>query len=148
MSRQDLFPPIEPYATGMLPLDPPHTMYWEQCGNPEGPAVVFLHGGPGAGATPTHRRFFDPAHYRIVIFDQRGAGRSMPLGTLVNNSTAHLERVRALVLRGIFFCRRSEIDWFLYGIRTIFPEPWRAFSGFLPEGEHGDLLGNYYLRLT
>ena len=168
----------------MLPLDPPHTMYWEQCGNPEGPAVVFLHGGPGAGATPTHRRFFDPAHYRVVIFDQRGAGRSTPLGTLANNSTTHLvadierlrrhlgierwivfggswgstlglayaethvERVRALVLRGIFFCRRSEIDWFLYGIRTIFPEPWRAFSGFLPEGERGDLLGNYYRRLT
>lgn len=184
MSRQDLFPPIEPYATGMLPLDPPHTMYWEQCGNPEGPAVVFLHGGPGAGATPTHRRFFDPAHYRIVIFDQRGAGRSVPLGTLVNNSTAHLvadierlrghlgierwivfggswgstlglayaeahaERVRALVLRGIFFCRRSEIEWFLHGIRTIFPEPWRAFAGFLPEDERGDLLGNYYRRLT
>ena len=184
MSRQDLFPPIEPFATGMLPLDPPHAMYWEQCGNPEGPAVVFLHGGPGAGATPTHRRFFDPAHYRIVIFDQRGAGRSTPLGTLVNNSTAHLvadierlrrhlgidrwivfggswgstlalayaeahsDRLRALVLRGIFLCRRSEIDWFLYGIRAIFPEPWRSFSNFLPEAERGDLLGNYYRRLT
>jgi proline iminopeptidase len=184
MSRQDLFPPIEPYASGMLPLDPPHTMYWEECGNPEGPAVVFLHGGPGAGATPTHRRFFDPVHYRIVIFDQRGAGRSTPLGELAGNSTAHLvadidrlrrhlgierwivfggswgstlglayaethpERVRYLVLRGIFLCRRSEIDWFLKGIRSIFPEPWRAFSGFLPEAERGDLLASYYRRLT
>jgi len=61
---------------------------------------------------------------------------------------AHPELLRALVLRGIFLCRRSEIDWFLYGIRAIFPEPWRAFSGFLPEAERGDLLGSYYRRLT
>ncbi|HEX3984947.1 MAG TPA: prolyl aminopeptidase, partial [Acidisoma sp.] len=73
MHRQDLYPPIEPFTTGMLPLDSHHTMYWEQSGNPHGVPIVFLHGGPGAGATPTHRRFFDPAHYRIVVFDQRGA---------------------------------------------------------------------------
>ncbi|HTS94499.1 MAG TPA: prolyl aminopeptidase [Stellaceae bacterium] len=183
MSRHELFPPIEPFASGMLPLDPLHVMYWEQSGNPTGPAVVFLHGGPGAGATPTHRRFFDPEHYRIVIFDQRGAGRSTPLGALVDNSTEHLVadierlrqhlgigswivfggswgstlalayaeahpgRVRALVLRGIFLCRKSEIDWFLYGIRAVFPEVWRNFAGFLPEAERGDLLRNYYRRL-
>jgi proline iminopeptidase len=184
MSRHELFPPIEPFASGMLPLDPLHAMYWEQSGNPLGPAVVFLHGGPGAGATPTHRRFFDPDYYRIVIFDQRGAGRSTPLGALLDNSTEHLvadierlrehlgigswivfggswgstlalayaeahpKRVRALVLRGIFLCRQSEIDWFLFGIRTVFPEVWRAFSGFLPEEERGDLLASYYRRLT
>ena len=90
MSRQDLFPPIEPYATGMLKLDGRHTMYWEQSGNPRGAPAVFLHGGPGAGATPTHRRFFDPQHYRIIVFDQRGAGRSTPLGDIVDNTTAHL----------------------------------------------------------
>src|SRR5712691_10003213 len=98
MSRQDLFPPIEPYATGNLELDRIHSMYWEQSGNPEGTAVLFVHGGPGAGATSTHRRFFDPAHYRIVIYDQRGAGRSAPLGELRDNSTTHLvadiERLR------------------------------------------------------
>src|SRR5690606_12259826 len=162
MSRRELFPPIEPYATGMLPLDGRHTMYWEQSGNPGGQPVVFLHGGPGAGATPTHRRFFDPAAYRIVIFDQRGAGRSTPLGELADNTTdrlvedmellrahlgierwvvfggswgstlalayaqAHPERVRALILRGVFLCRQSEVEWFLYGVRTVFPEPWRA----------------------
>jgi proline iminopeptidase len=184
MYRQDLYPPLEPYTTGMLPLDSHHTMYWEQCGNPHGVPIVFLHGGPGAGATPTHRRFFDPAHYRIVVPDQRGAGRSQPLGSLKGNTTkalvadletlrrhlaidrwavfggswgstlalayaeAHPESCRGLVLRGIFLCRRHEIDWFLYGIRTVFPEAWRAFSGFIPEGERADLLDAYYRRLV
>jgi len=184
MASRDLFPPIEPYATGMLSVDPIHTLYWEQSGNRRGHAVLFLHGGPGAGATPTHRRFFDPAFYRIVVSDQRGSGRSTPLGELRDNSTDHLvadierlrkhleierwivfggswgstlalayaeaypKHVRALVLRGIFLCRPAEIQWFLYGIRTVFPEPWRAFANFLPEAERGDLLANYYRRLT
>ncbi|HUZ72823.1 MAG TPA: prolyl aminopeptidase [Stellaceae bacterium] len=183
MNRQDLFPPIEPFTTGMLALDAHHTMYWEQSGNPHGVPIVFLHGGPGAGATPTHRRFFDPAYYRIVIFDQRGAGRSLPLGALQDNTLGHLvhdietlrrhlgierwavfggswgstlalayaeahpEHCRGLVLRGIFLCRRHEIDWFLYGMRTVFPEAWRAFAGFLPEAERTDLLAAYYRRL-
>ena len=74
MAREQLHPPIEPYQTGKLKLDGRHTMYWEESGNPEGEPVAFLHGGPGAGATPAHRRFFDPGHYRIIIYDQRGAG--------------------------------------------------------------------------
>ena len=73
-------------------------MYWEECGNPLGTPIVFLHGGPGAGSTPDHRRFFDPQHYRIVIFDQRGCGRSTPQGEIRANSTQHLiddiERLR------------------------------------------------------
>ncbi|MCK6418870.1 MAG: prolyl aminopeptidase [Alphaproteobacteria bacterium] len=85
-----LFPEITPYSTGFLTVDGGHQLYWEQSGNPQGRPVVFLHGGPGAGATPTHRRFFNPDHYRIIIFDQRGAGRSTPLGGLENNSAAHL----------------------------------------------------------
>lgn len=88
--REHLYPTIEPYETGMLPLDELHTMFWEQSGNPNGLPVIFLHGGPGAGATAVHRRFFDPATYRIIIFDQRGAGRSSPRGELRNNTTAHL----------------------------------------------------------
>ena len=182
-SRRDLFPPIEPYRTGTLRLDARHTMYWEQSGNPYGVPALFLHGGPGAGATPVHRRFFDPEYWRIVIFDQRGAGRSTPLGEINDNSPAHLvadiERLRTalgiekwlvfggswgstlalhyaenyplcclgLVLRGIFLCRREEIDWFLYGVRRVFPEAWRAFSGFLPEAERDDILPAYYHRL-
>ena len=99
MSANVLYPPIEPYATGHLAVDGRHSLYWEQSGNPDGEAAVFLHGGPGAGAAPEHRRFFDPAHYRIVVFDQRGAGRSTPLGELTDNTTGHLvadlERLRA-----------------------------------------------------
>jgi proline iminopeptidase len=100
-NRRDLFSPIEPYQKGALRLDARHTMYWEQSGNPRGMPVVFLHGGPGAGATPAHRRFFDPDYWRIVIFDQRGAGRSTPLGEIRDNSPAHLvadiERLRILL---------------------------------------------------
>jgi len=99
MPRGDLFPEIGPFETGYLPLSDGHVMYWEQAGNPRGRPVLFLHGGPGAGAGAVHRRFFDPAHWRIVIFDQRGAGRSRPLGSLDANTTPHLvediERLRA-----------------------------------------------------
>lgn len=182
--RSELYPPIEPYASGTLVLDARHRMYWEESGNPNGIPVVFLHGGPGAGATPAHRRFFDPAVYRIVIFDQRGSGRSTPHGDLTDNTTQHLiadtetlrvargipswivfggswgstlalayaqahpTSVRALVLRGIFLSRKSEIDWFLYGMRSVFPEAWRAFAHFLPPEERGDLLASYHRRLV
>ena len=84
MPRGDLFPDIAPYETGFLPLSGGHVMYWEQVGNPRGQPVLFLHGGPGAGAGAVHRRFFDPQHWRVVIFDQRGAGRSRPLGELLS----------------------------------------------------------------
>ena len=179
-----LFPPVEPFAAGMLDLEAPHRMYFEQSGNPRGVAVVFLHGGPGAGSSPVHRQFFDPAFYRIVVFDPRGAGRSTPLGALENNSTPaligdmerlrehlgidrwivfggswgstlalayaehHPQRCIGLILRGIFLCRPAEIDWFLYGLRAIFPEAWRAFAHFIPEAERGDLLHAYHQRLV
>jgi proline iminopeptidase len=71
-------------------VDELHTLYWEECGHPTGTPVLFLHGGPGAGCSPEHRRFFDPKYYRIVLFDQRGAGRSTPYGEVTNNTTAHL----------------------------------------------------------
>ncbi|MCB1721687.1 MAG: prolyl aminopeptidase [Rhodospirillales bacterium] len=180
----DLFPAITPYSSGFLEVDDTHTLYWEQSGNPDGVPILFLHGGPGAGATPVHRRFFDPDHYRIVIFDQRGSGRSHPLGCLENNTTAHLvddiERLRkhlrierwhifggswgstlslsyatahpqrciSMILRGIFLCEQDEIDWFLYGMRNIFPEAWEQFASFLPEDEQNNLLNGYYKILT
>ncbi len=90
MPRGDLFPEIGPFETGFLPLPAGHVMYFEQSGNPRGRPVLFLHGGPGAGAGTVHRRFFDPAHWRVVIFDQRGAGRSRPLGSLADNTTPDL----------------------------------------------------------
>ncbi|MGH7070105.1 MAG: prolyl aminopeptidase [Acetobacteraceae bacterium] len=90
MPRGDLFPEIGPFETGYLPLTGGHVMYWEQVGSPRGAPALFLHGGPGAGAGAVHRRFFDPGFWRIVIFDQRGAGRSRPLGSLMQNTTADL----------------------------------------------------------
>ena len=86
----DLYPPLPPTRHGMLKLDALHSMYWEESGNPGGVPVVFLHGGPGAGAMPAHRRFFDPGHYRIILFDQRGAGRSRPVAEVRDNTTQHL----------------------------------------------------------
>ena len=182
--RAALYAEIEPYKSGMLALDGLHRMYWEQSGAPGGVPAVFLHGGPGAGTTPAHRRFFDPRHYRVVLFDQRGAGRSTPHGELRDNTTAHLiddierlrehlgvdrwvvfggswgsllamayaqahpERCHALVLRGIFLCRRHEVDWFIGGMGRFFPEAWREFAEFIPAAERADLLGAYYRRLT
>lgn len=180
----DLFPALHPYSSGFLAMDSVHNLYWEQSGNPDGVPILLLHGGPGAGATPTHRRFFDPDHFRIIIFDQRGAGRSHPLGCLQNNTTQDLvedierlrthlsierwhlfggswgstlaldyarqfrERCLSLTLRGIFLCEQPEIDWFLYGMKTVFPEAWEQFAGLLPENEQDDLLESYYRRLT
>jgi proline iminopeptidase len=182
--RSELFADIVPFSSGMLSVDSRHTLYWEQSGNPDGLPVVFLHGGPGAGCAPVHRRFFDPQFYRIILFDQRGCGRSVPLGELADNTTAHLvedlEKLRhhlgvtqwlvfggswgstlglayglrfpaqclGFILRGIFLGSRSEIAWFLRGMRQIFPEAWREFVSFLPAEERDDLLGSYYRRLT
>ena len=85
-----LYPDIESYTNGFIDLDGHHQMYWEISGNPEGLPVVFLHGGPGAGASPLHRRFFDPNYYKIIIFDQRGSGRSIPFADITANTTQHL----------------------------------------------------------
>ncbi len=181
--RDQLYPPIEPFEHGRLELDGTHSMYWEQSGNLDGVPVVFLHGGPGAGATASHRRFFDPAYYRIVVYDQRGSGRSEPLGELTSNTTAHLiadvERLRihlgvekwlvfggswgstlalaygeeypecclGFILRGIFLGQQRELDWFLYGLRTVFPEAWDRLVEPLTEAERGDILHSFHRRL-
>ncbi|WP_033924624.1 prolyl aminopeptidase [Sphingomonas sp. 35-24ZXX] len=96
-----LYPPIEPYATGMLDTGDGHQVYYERVGTPGGKPAVFLHGGPGGGCSPEHRRLFDPALYDVLLFDQRGCGRSAPHASLENNTTWHLvadiERLRDLV---------------------------------------------------
>ena len=183
-SDASLYPEIEPYAAGRIALDGTHVMHWEACGNAKGVPLVFLHGGPGGGCLPHHRRFYDTAFWNIVLYDQRGAGRSSPGARLADNTTQHLvadlERLRAelriekwlvfggswgstlalayaqahpdrvlgLVLRGIFLATQTEIDWFMHGMRNIFPEAWRAFAEALPAQERADLLQNYYRRLT
>jgi len=179
-----LYPPISSHASGMLDTAGLHRIYWETSGNPDGIPVLFVHGGPGSGTSPVQRRFFDPARYRIVLFDQRGCGRSTPHGELTDNTTQHLiadmealrrelgiaswlvfggswgstlalayaeahpECCRGLVLRGIFLCRKSEIDWFLHGIRALFPEAQRQLAEFIPANERHDLLTAYHRRLV
>jgi proline iminopeptidase len=97
-SRRTLYPPIEPYRAGRLDVGDGHSLYWEQCGNPDGKPAVMLHGGPGAGCSPDHRRQFDPERYNVTLFDQRGCGRSTPHASLEANTTWHLvediERLR------------------------------------------------------
>ena len=95
-----LYPEIEPYETGMLDVGNGHSLYWERCGTRGAKPVVFLHGGPGAGCSPSHRRQFDPARYDILLFDQRGCGRSRPHASLEANTTwdlvADIERLREM----------------------------------------------------
>jgi proline iminopeptidase len=181
--RTELYPTIKPTHSGHLVLDDLHSLYWEELGNPKGIPVIFIHGGPGAGSSESARRFFDPSFYRIILYDQRGAGRSLPLGETRDNTTPHLiqdlellptylqidkwllfggswgstlsiayaehhpHRCLGLILRGLFLCRKSEIDWFLYGMKTIFPEAWQEFAGHIPESERRDLLKAYHTRL-
>lgn len=180
-----LYPPIEPYDTGMFPVSPVHTLYYEQSGNPAGTPVVFLHGGPGGGTKADYRQYFDPDAYRIVLFDQRGSGQSTPHANLEDNTTWHLvddierlrehlgieswvvfggswgstlalaygethpARCRALVLRGIFLCRRKELIWFYQqGADAIYPDLFATYIAEIPEAEREDVIAAYYKRLT
>ncbi len=180
-----LYPPIEPHLTGFLQVSDLHEIYYEESGNPGGIPAVFVHGGPGGGTIPDYRRYFDPEAYRIILFDQRGSGRSRPHASLEANTTWDLvddmellreelgiedwlvfggswgstlslayaqtnpERVKALVLRGIFLLRPLEIRWFYQeGASFIYPDAWEKYLEPIPEDERGDLLHAYYERLT
>ncbi|NRB03923.1 MAG: prolyl aminopeptidase [Rhodobacteraceae bacterium] len=181
---QYLYPPIDPFDQRMLDVGQNHRVYVEQCGNPEGVPVIVLHGGPGGGCSPAMRRYFDPNYYRIVLFDQRGCGRSRPHAAVSNNTTWHLvadielirktlgidafivfggswgatlsliyaqthpDRVKRLVLRGVFLMTQTELDWFYGGgAGRFWPEPWARFSGLIPEDERDDLIEAYNKRL-
>ncbi len=169
----------------MLDVGDGHCIYWELCGNPDGKPAVFLHGGPGGGASPGHRRLFDPARYNLLVFDQRGCGRSTPHASLDANTTWHLvddierlramigaerwlvfggswgstlalayaethpDRTAALILRGIFTLRRSELLWYYQeGASWLFPDKWERFLAPIPVAERGDLMAAYHRRLT
>jgi proline iminopeptidase len=181
----ELFPEIEPRRSFYFRVSDLHELYVEECGNPNGQPVVFLHGGPGAGIGPKHRRLFDPKHFRIILFDQRGAGQSRPHAELRENTTwdlvsdieklrqhlgiekwmvfggswgstlalayaeTHPESVSHLVIRGIFLCRKSEIEWFYQqGAHWLFPDLWQSYLAPIPPEERGDLVQAYYRRLT
>ncbi|MBT8072890.1 MAG: prolyl aminopeptidase, partial [Xanthomonadales bacterium] len=123
MANEYFYPPVEPYTTGIMRVAEPHELYWEQCGNPEGEPVIFLHGGPGAGCSEHDRCFFDPQKFRIVLLDQRGSGRSRPVGDLTDNTMAatagDIEQLRELL-----------------GI-----EKWHVFGG-----SYGSTLALYYAQ--
>lgn len=184
MSR-DFYPKTEPRKKFRLKVSELHELNVEDCGNPDGQPVVFLHGGPGGGISPDHRRYFDPERYRIVLFDQRGSGESTPGAELRENTTwdlvadtekirehlgirkwhvfggswgstlalayaiKHPDRVSALILRGIFLCRPSEIRWFYQeGASQIFPDAWESYLNAIPAAERGDLVAAYHKRLV
>lgn len=177
---QVLYPEIKPYREHKVNVDAPHVLHVEECGNPDGIPVLFLHGGPGAGCEPYHRRFFDPEKYRIVLFDQRGCGRSTPHGCLELNTTQHLvadieairtllqiddwvlfggswgstlalvyaqthpERVRGMIVRGIFLSRQKDLDWFYKdGANRIFPDAWTDLIKPVRENMRNDLITAY-----
>ncbi|TFL04066.1 proline iminopeptidase [Pterulicium gracile] len=180
-----MYPPIEAYETGSLAVDEPHVLYYEISGNKDGVPVVFLHGGPGGGTDPKDRCFFNPDKYKIVLFDQRGAGKSTPTAHLEGNTTwdlvkdierlrehlkvdkwhvfggswgstlslvyaqSHPDRVKSLVLRGIFTLRKSELRFFYQeGASHLFPEYWDEYIAPIPEAERGDMLLAYHAQLN
>jgi proline iminopeptidase len=181
---QYLYPPTDPYDQRMMDVGQGHRIYVEQCGNPDGVPVVVLHGGPGGGCSPAMRRYFDPAYFRVILFDQRGCGRSRPHASVTHNTTWHLvddiemiraaldidawivfggswgatlsliyaeahpDRVRQLVLRGVFLMTQSELDWFYGGgAGKFWPEVWARFVAPVPEDERDDLIAAYHRRL-
>ncbi|MGD9864656.1 MAG: prolyl aminopeptidase [Pseudodonghicola sp.] len=181
---QYLYPPVDPFDQRMLDVGQGHSVYMEQCGNPQGIPVVVLHGGPGGGCSPAMRRYFDPAVYRVILFDQRGCGKSRPHASTRDNTTWHLvadierirsllgieqwivfggswgatlslvyaqthpDRVRHLVLRGVFLMTQAELDWFYGGgAGRFWPETWARFVAPIPENERGDLIAAYHKRL-
>ena len=182
---KNFYPEIEPFHSGFLKVSDLHEIYFEQCGNPKGQPVIFVHGGPGGGISSDHRRYFDPSHYHIILFDQRGCGQSRPHASLVQNTTwdlvsdmekiretlkitkwhvfggswgstlalaysiRHSSQVSALILRGIFLCRPSEIRWFYQeGASQIFPDLWEEYLKPIPKEERSHLVAAYHKRLT
>ncbi len=181
---QYLYPPVDPFDQRMLDVGDGHSVYFEQCGNPRGIPVVVLHGGPGGGCSPSMRRYFDPEKYHIILFDQRGCGRSKPFASVSNNTTwdlvadieriraalgiekwiafggswgatlaliyaqAHPDRVRNIVLRGVFMMTQTELDWFYGGgAGKFWPDLWARFMNLIPIDERDDLIAAYHRRL-
>ena len=185
MALQNLYPEIEPYKEFQIKVSDLHTLWVEECGNPDGIPVVFLHGGPGAACEPFQRRFYDPDIYRIILFDQRGCGRSTLHAELQDNTTAlliedietirkhlaidkwlvfggswgstlglayaeaHPSKVTGLILRGVFLCRKRDIQWFYQeGASYIYPERWQDYISVIAEDERDDLVAAFYKQLT
>jgi proline iminopeptidase len=180
-----LYPSIEPYVRRTINVESPHRIHVEECGNAGGIPVLFVHGGPGGGCEAYHRQYFDPQRYRIILYDQRGCGRSTPHAELEGNSTqallsdmetireqldverwlvfggswgstlglvyaqAYPQRVLGLVLRGIFLCRKQDIQWFYqHGASRLYPDYWQEFIKPIEPAQRSDMVAAYYRLLT
>ncbi|KAJ4477279.1 proline iminopeptidase [Lentinula aciculospora] len=180
-----MYPEIQPYKSSTLKVSDMHTLYYELSGNKDGAPVVFVHGGPGGGCDEKDRSFFNPNKYKIILFDQRGAGKSTPQACLEENTTwdlvrdmeklreelqiekwhvfggswgstlslayaqSHPDRVKSLILRGIFTLRKSELKFFYQdGASHLFPEAWDEFIAPIPEAERHDMILAYHAQLN
>ncbi len=172
------------FNKGHLRVSNIHKIYYEAFGNPNGIPVLFLHGGPGAGFSSFHKKIFCVKKHKVIFFDQRGSGKSLPLAELKQNKTSDLlkdiEKLRkhlkidkwyifggswgstlailygianpnrclGFILRGIFLGTKTEIDWFLYGMKSFFPEAHNNFTRKIPSKEQNDILDWYYKNLN
>tara|TARA_Y100000389_G_scaffold43149_1_gene37806 strand:+ start:3496 stop:4428 length:933 start_codon:yes stop_codon:yes gene_type:complete len=175
------YPIAEPFSTHLLKTNSIHEIYVEEYGVQGGVPVIFLHGGPGAGTAPIYQKFFNPDKYHLIMFDQRGSGKSKPYGEISHNTSqdlisdinmildflnintiniyggswgstlallyaeAYPERVISLTLRGIFLCRKEDIQWFYqYGASEIYPQYWKDYISIVEPTKRNDILGAYY----
>ncbi|KAJ3814084.1 proline iminopeptidase [Lentinula aff. lateritia] len=180
-----MYPEIQPYQISTLKVSDIHTLYYELSGNKDGVPVVFLHGGPGGGCDEKDRSFFNPNKYKIILFDQRGSGKSTPTACLDENTTwdlvkdieklreelkiekwhvfggswgstlslayaqSHPDRVKSLIMRGIFTLRKSELNFFYQnGASHLFPEAWEDYLAPIPEAERHDMVLAYHAQLN
>lgn len=183
--RLSFYPPIEPYNRVRLKVSDLHELYVEESGSKNGLPVLYLHGGPGAGSNPDCRRYFSSDKFRIVMFDQRGCGKSTPHACLEENTTGdliddiekirvhlgierwlvvggswgstlaiayaqeHPNRVEELILRGLFLCRREEIQWmYQKGASYVYPDAWEKYIAPIEPEKRHDMVSAYYEALT
>ena len=171
----------KPFDTHRIKVSDIHEIYIEEYGNKNGAPLIFLHGGPGAGTSPIYQKYFNPEKYHLIMFDQRGCGKSTPYGEISENTTDHLiadinsisdylsiekfyiyggswgstlallyaetypERVISLVLRGVFLCRKNDIQWFYqYGASEIYPAHWENYISIVDKAKTDDILSEYH----
>ncbi len=172
---------VEPFDTQYLKVDKIHEIFVEEYGNRHGIPIIFLHGGPGAGTSSIYQKFFDPDKFHLIMFDQRGCGKSKPYGEVIENTTQNLisdinsildllnidkvhiyggswgstlallyaqhspEKVLSLLLRGVFLCRKNDIQWFYqYGASEIYPNYWENYISIVEPSKRDDILSAYH----